>query len=100
MYVVIRKFNKMRELDEVARRAEAGVGPLLREAPGFKAYYVCDGGHGVGFSVTVFESRAAAATEASAKALIWIKENLRDLYEGQPEVTSGDVLAFVTSSAH
>ena len=73
MYVVIRKFNKMRELDEVARRAEAGVGPLLREAPGFKAYYICDGGHGVGFSVTIFESRAAAATEASAKALIWIQ---------------------------
>jgi hypothetical protein len=98
MYVVIRKFNNMRAVDEAARRAEAGIGPLLRQAPGFRAYYVCDGGHGIGFSVSLFESRAAAATEASAKALLWIKENLADLYEGQPEVTSGEVLASVTVS--
>jgi hypothetical protein len=95
MYIVVRKFNKMRDMDEVARRAEAGVVPILRQAPGFKAYYICDGGFGVGFSVSIFESREAAATEASAKALMWIKENLSDLYEGQPEVISGDVLTYV-----
>jgi hypothetical protein len=34
MYAVIRKFNKMRSVEEVARRAEAGLVPILRQAPG------------------------------------------------------------------
>jgi hypothetical protein len=33
MYIVIRKFNRMRSVAEAARRAESGVGELLRQSP-------------------------------------------------------------------
>lgn len=91
MYVVIRKFNNMRSVDEAARRAEVGLGPILKQTPGFKAYYVFDGGNGVGGSVTLFESRESAMV-VSQSSLLWLKENLADLYEGEPELTSGEVL--------
>jgi len=35
MYVVIRKFNRMRSVAEAARRAESGLGQMLKQTPGF-----------------------------------------------------------------
>jgi hypothetical protein len=60
MYVVIRKFTKMRSVAQAARRAESGIGQILKQAPGFRGYYVFDGGNGVGCSITLFENRADA----------------------------------------
>ena len=60
MYVVIRKFSAMRSVPEAARRAESGIGQILKQSPGFVAYYVFDGGNGVGGSVTLFEDRGKA----------------------------------------
>src|SRR5262249_27977091 len=57
MYVVIRKFRNMRSVQEAARRAKAGLAPILKQTPGFKSYYIFDAGNGVGGSVTLFESR-------------------------------------------
>ena len=92
MYVVIRKFRNMHSLHEAARRAKLGLAPILTQTPGFKAYYIFDGGNGVGGSGTLFESRESAMV-ASQSSLLWLKENLADLYEGEPELTSGEVLA-------
>ena len=94
MYVVIRKLNNMQSVSESARRAEAILGPLLVQTPGFKGYYIFDTGEGVAGSVTLFESREAA-TAANQQALTWIKENLSHLYEGEPEVVAGEVVGFV-----
>ena len=55
MYVVIRKFSAMRSVPEAARRAESGIGQILKQSPGFVAYYVFDGGNGVGGSVTLLK---------------------------------------------
>jgi hypothetical protein len=57
MYVVIRKFSAMRSVPAAARRAESGIGQILKQSPGFVAYYVFDGGNGAGGSVTQFEDR-------------------------------------------
>ena len=96
MHVVIRKFSNMRSLEEAGRRAAEGLGPILRQSPGFKGYYVFDAGGGAGGSVSLFESRAAAEA-ANEKAIAWIQQNLVDLYDGRPpEVTKGEVLAAVT----
>jgi hypothetical protein len=35
MYMVIRKFNRMRSVAEAARRAESGIGELLKQSPEF-----------------------------------------------------------------
>ena len=94
MYVVIRKFSAMRSVPEAARRAESGIGQILKQSPGFVAYYVFDGGNGVGGSVTLFEDRGKA-NAANEKALAWIRGSLFDLIEGDPEINAGEVLAEV-----
>jgi hypothetical protein len=95
MYVVIRKFNRMRSVAEAARRAESGIGELLKLSPGFQGYYVFDAGDGVGGSVTLFESKETAVA-ANEKALTWIRGSLMDVIDGEPEITMGEVLVTVT----
>jgi hypothetical protein len=94
MYVVIRKFNHMHSVSEAARRAESGIGQLLQRSPGFQGYYVFDSGNGMGGSVTLFDSRETALA-ANEKALAWIRASLADLVQGEPEITSGEILAVV-----
>ena len=60
MYIVIRKFNQMRSVREAARRAETGMGEILKKSPGFRGYYVFDAGNGVAGSVTLFDTHRAA----------------------------------------
>ena len=98
MYAVVRKFNKMRSVDEVARRAEAGLAPILRQSPGFQGYYVVNGGNDVGVSITLFDTRDAVQ-EAHRRAMAWIKDNLSDFYEGEPEVTMGEVVVSIAAPA-
>jgi hypothetical protein len=98
MYAVLRKFNNMRNIDEAGRRAVDGLGPMLRQMPGFKGYYVFTGGGSVGASFTLFESQEAAQA-AHQKALGWIRANLADLYEGEPEIVAGEVLGQVTAES-
>jgi hypothetical protein len=95
MYMVIRKFNRMRSVAEAARRAESGVGELLRQSPGFLGYYVFDAGDGIGGSVSLFESKEAAVA-ANEQALAWIRGSLMDVIDGEPEITMGEVLVAIT----
>lgn len=95
MYIVIRKFSHMRSVPEAARRAESGIGQILKQSPGFQGYYVFDGGNGLAGSVTLFDSRAAALA-ANEKALAWIRASLIDLIQEEPEITAGEVLVVVT----
>ena len=98
MYAVIRKFNKMRSIDEAARRAESGLVPILRQAPGFQGYYIVNGGNDTVVSISMFET-PDAAQEAHRRAMDWIKENLSDLVEGQPEVITGQVVVSIPAQA-
>jgi hypothetical protein len=95
MYVIIRRFNRLKSVAEAARRAESGIGQLMKQSPGFLGYYVFDGGSGVGGSITLFDSREEALV-ANDKALAWIRASLTDLIDGEPEITAGEVLASVT----
>ena len=96
MYMVIRRFNRMRSVAEAARRAESGIGHMLKQAPGFQGYYVFDAGNGVGGSVTMFDSKEAAIA-ANEKALAWIRGSLMDVIDGEPEITMGEILAMVSA---
>ena len=95
MYLVIRRFNHISSVAEAARRAESGIGQLLKQCPGFHGYYVFDAGDGIGGSVSLFDSKEAAQA-ANEKALAWIRGSLVDMIDGEPEVTMGEVLAVVT----
>lgn len=98
MYAVVRRFNHMRSIDEAARRAAEGLGAILQKSQGFVAYYVVRFGAEAGGSITLFETQQSAQ-DAQIKALAWIKSNLADLTEGEPEVWTGEVLAAVMGQA-
>lgn len=95
MHLVIRKCSEIRSISLAARRAESGIGAMLKQAPGFRGYYVFDAGHGVGGSVTLFEDRETGMA-ANAKALAWIRESLSDLMDGEPEITAGETVVAMT----
>jgi hypothetical protein len=96
MYPVFRKFNYVSSVAEAARRAESGIGQVLKQSPGFQGYYVFDAGDGMGGSVTLFDSRETTIV-ANEKALAWIRASLIDVVNGEPEITISEVLAVVTA---
>ncbi|MCP3406502.1 hypothetical protein [Bradyrhizobium sp. CCGB01] len=98
MYMFVRKYTKVRSVADVARRAKSGIGHILRESPGFRSYYVLDGGEGVGVAVMIFEDRESA-NAANDKVLDFVKASLHDLDLGAPEIIAGEVLVSMESNA-
>lgn len=98
MYIIIRRYTKVRSVADAARRAKSGIGQMLRESRGFKSYYVLDGGEGVGVAVMIFEDRESA-TAANKRVLEFVQASLHDLILGDPEIISGEVLVNIESDA-
>jgi hypothetical protein len=94
MFVMTRRYARMSSVEEAARRAEAGLAPILKQRPGFRGYYIVDGGQGVGLSISVFEDRQSALA-VQDEAMQWIRNNLSDLYDSEPEITVGEVVVAV-----
>lgn len=94
MFIVARHFQGVASVPEAAARAEAGIIPLLTDTAGFRAYYAFDAGNGVGCSVAIFDTEAAAH-DATRKAIAWIRDNLDDLIDGEMQVFEGEVLSSV-----
>ncbi|HSA52485.1 MAG TPA: hypothetical protein VLH10_20560 [Yinghuangia sp.] len=69
-----------------------GFVPLVRQVPGFVAYYWVDAGDGVMVSTSVFEDRSGAE-ESTSKAAEFVRENLASLFPDPPQVTTGQVVA-------
>ena len=100
MFTIIRKFTLARGMaEEVTRRVLDGFVPLLRELPGFKAYYLLDGGPDVVISIRVFDS-ADEAFASNETAATWIRNNVLEFTKGMPEVMAGNVLVSETKSAN
>ncbi len=91
MHVFIRRFDNVACVRHVARRAQTGVGELLRHCPGFRAYYVLEAGEGVACSITIFDDRETARV-AHEKAMSFIRASMVDLIDGEPQITEGEVL--------
>jgi hypothetical protein len=98
MFVVSRRFTGLRSIQEFGRRAEEGLGPILRNNPGFRGYYLMDCGDGAGFSISVFDSREAAETIRD-QAIGWIDETLPDFAAESSEVTVGTVITRIEPHA-
>ena len=98
MYILIRKYTKVRLVADAARRAKSGVGQILKESHGFKSYYVLDAGEGVGVAVMIFEDRENADA-ANDKVLDCVQASLLDLDLGDPEIIAGEVLVHIGSGA-
>ena len=98
MHMFIRKYTKAHSVADAARRAKSGIGQILRESPGFRSYYLLDGGDGVGVAVMIFEDRESA-NAANDKVLEFVQASLLDLNLGDPEIIAGEVLVNIESDA-
>jgi hypothetical protein len=92
MYAVVRRYEGVTDPTEAGRRVKEGFLPLLREVPGFVAYYWIDTGEGAMVSTSVFEDRAGAE-ESTRRAADYVRENLASLLPNPPQVMAGEVVA-------
>lgn len=92
MFASIRKYKVRRgSAEELARRVQDGFVPLLRQAPGFRGYYLLDGGPDVLITISIFDS-ADEALASNEKAANWVRHNVLEFTKGMPEVMVGNAL--------
>ncbi|MFF4153995.1 hypothetical protein ACFYZU_27720 [Streptomyces sp. NPDC001651] len=92
MYAVMRRYEGVTDPAEAGRRVKEEFVPLLRQVPGFVAYYWVDASDGVMLSTGVFEDRAGAE-ESTRRAGDFVRERLAELLPQPPLVTAGEVVA-------
>jgi hypothetical protein len=92
MYATIRRYEDVTDPAEAGRRVSEDFVPLIREIPGFIAYYWVDAGEGVMASTSVFEDRAGAKA-STERAAEWVGENIASLLPSPPIVVAGEVVA-------
>jgi hypothetical protein len=93
MYATVRRYDGIRNPDELAKRVREGFVPLISEQRGFVAYYwVDDSEEGVMFSTSVFEDQADEE-DSNRPAADFVKANLADLLRHPPTITAGHVVA-------
>lgn len=99
MYGVFRRYRfDPKHAEEINREDQEFFVPMIKDAPGFVAYFWIDSGDGVGESISVFQTKQEA--EASVRmSATWVK--MHQLYGllGAPEVVQGEVKAFSLSAA-
>jgi hypothetical protein len=93
MYVAVRRYEGVTDTKEVARLAREGFLPIIREMPGFVAYYLVDAGDGVTVSTSVFEHKEAEE-QSTFRAGEFVAEHLAPLMPNAPQVTAGEVAAY------
>ncbi len=92
MYASIRRYVvHPGSMQKIAKQVNEGFLPIVRNIPGFAAYYVVDVGNGLGISISIFEDQDGAERSA-AEAKEYIRENLASLFPNPPEIMDGAVL--------
>ena len=92
MHAVIRRYQlgDPGSVDELLQRVTEGFIPIVKDAPGFLAYYALDSGGGTVTSVSVFEDQAGAE-ESNSRAADWVNQNLASMIPNPPEIIAGEV---------
>jgi heme-degrading monooxygenase HmoA len=92
MFTSIRKYQVRRgAVEELARRVQDGFVPLMRQTPGFRGYYLLDGGPDVLITISMFDSadEAFASNESAAN---WVRNHVLEFTKGMPEAMVGNAL--------
>jgi hypothetical protein len=97
MYVAVRRYEGVTDSQKVAQLVEEGFVPLISEIPGFVAYYWVDAGDGVMVSTSVYEHKDAEE-QTNFVAGKFVQEYLAPLMPNPPQITTGEVVAYKTSS--
>jgi hypothetical protein len=92
MFTSIRKYRvKPRSAEELARRVRESFVPIVSQMPGFRGYYLLDGGRDVLITISMFDTVDEAA-ESNAKSADWVRNNVLEFTKGMPEVMIGNAL--------
>jgi len=90
MYISIRKYQTT-DVEEISRRAEESFLPMLRQLPGFIAFYIVDSGEGWVSSISMFNDRLGAEN-STRLAADWLIDNAAGMILAGPEVVMGETL--------
>ena len=96
MYASVRRYRIAGSAQELMRRVREGFVPIVRQTPGFVAYYAVDGGDGTVVSVSIFQDRSGAEA-SNGRAATWVRANLAELLPHSPEITAGDIAVAETA---
>jgi heme-degrading monooxygenase HmoA len=92
MSTSIRKYKvKHGSTEELARRVQESFVPIVRQMPGFRAYYLLDGGPDVLITISMFDTMDEAL-ESNAKSADWVRNHVLELTKGLPEIMVGSAL--------
>ena len=88
MYAAVRKYAGAGALGDSMAANANDVEKIIRDVPGFVAYFAIRDGDDI-TSVTVCDS-SAGADESTRRAREWVKENVKEKI-GAPSITEGNV---------
>ncbi len=88
MHAVIRRYNGATALNDLLAQRSQDVEQLLRDVPGFVAYYAIRDGDELA-TVTVCDDQAGTQ-ESSRRAAEWVRQNLAGGSVGAPEISEGE----------
>jgi len=93
MYAVIRRVQfDHGKREEVNRKVQDMLVPILKKVPGFVAYYWLETGEGAGASLSVYKDKAGAE-ESVRSAAEFVKQHMADVVTKKPEIIQGEVKA-------
>jgi hypothetical protein len=97
MYIAVRRYEGVTDPSEAGRITRERFVPIIREIPGFVAYYDVDAGDGVMVSISVFEHKDAEE-QSTFRAGEFVSEHLAPLLPNPPQITAGEVVAYKAAS--
>ena len=91
MHIAIRHYQTdPGSVAEVMRQIDEGFLPIIKDAPGFLAYYALEAGDGEIATVSFFDDQAGAE-ESIRMAADFVRENLAALLPNPPVIIAGEV---------
>jgi hypothetical protein len=90
MFASIRRFDGATSVEDMIRYVDERFLPVIRQAPGFAAYYLLDAGEGAVISISVFQDKTGAEA-SNALAAKEVQDNLASLLPNPPQITIGEV---------
>lgn len=95
MYVVNGRIKARSSFADLAKKLEAGMGPIVKRAAGFRGHYIVDTGDGAGEGVLVFDTLADYEA-VQPEIIAWYEKNISPLLaDEEGTVSQGEVIVSV-----
>ena len=94
MFATIRRYDAIdpERTDELVKKVDETLVPVLAELPGFNGYCLIEAGNGVMSSIGFYDT-AEHADESARVATNWVREQqLEKALPNAPKITTGEVV--------